>query len=179
VRRLVAAALLAGLASTPPVAAQEATPPTTPPTVLEAATTYLETLYAFDFETLATLLAPDATFYDPTAAPLTGSDTRYAGRDQIVAEFSGAAAKARNGGYEIERQFVSGELAVFTLTYSSELDGNAFGVPGEWVPVRVAGITVIRVVDGLVTEHLDHVDYESMLRQIEEFVAARAPGDGR
>ena len=135
----------------------------------EVAHTYLETLYAFDFEALPELLTEDAVFQDVTATPLAGAALRYNGRDEIVARFATSSSDSRNATFEIRSQFTTGDHVVFNLMYRTELKGEAVGIPGEWVPVAIPAVTVIRVAGGLVSEHLDYVNYDELLRQIAAF----------
>ena len=135
---------------------------------LDAALAYMETLYDFDFEGLADHLAPDAIFRDPTAAVLAGEPLEFLGRDAILESFAAGAADSRNAGFEVLEQFTTSGYVVLTLVYRTELRGEAVGVPTDWIPVRVPAMTVLKVVDGLITEHLDHVDYEELLRQVAE-----------
>ena len=128
---------------------------------------YLNTLYAFEFDQLGAHLAEDATFRDPTAATLVGSPLAYQGRDAIVSGFAAGAADSRNARFEVLHSFASGEYVVFSLIYRTELRGDPIGVPGQWVGVEVSGNTILRVTNGLVSEHVDHVDYEELLRQVE------------
>lgn len=144
---------------------------------VDVALSYLETLYSFDFERLGVLLAPDATFTDVTAAVLGGVPLHAAGRDSILASFEAGASDSRNAGFEIGSQFATGDHVILTLTYKTEIRGEAVGVPGAWVPVQVPAVTVLRVVDGLISEHIDYVDYEEMLNQISNFPRPLDPGD--
>ncbi len=134
--------------------------------MLKTAITYLETLYEFDFDRLERLLSPNAVLRDPTAALIVGETIVYDGRDEVLAGIERSSAQARNGGFEITTSFVSGEYVVLVVTYFSELDGAIADRPGEWIPVRIGGVTIVRVVNGLVVEHLDHVDYSAMLEQV-------------
>ncbi len=132
---------------------------------------YLNTLYDFDFQALGEQLAEDAVFRDPTATPIAGAALFAEGRQEIVAKFSANAAGSRNGGFEVERHFTSGEYVVFTLVYSAEIRGELVGIAGVWIPVRIPAVTVLRVVGSEISEHTDYVDYDALLQQVAAFEA--------
>lgn len=138
--------------------------------VLAAAVTYLETLYASDFDKLERLLAPEAVLRDPTAAQMTGGPVVYEGRARIITGVRSSSAMARGSRFEVRESHASGGYAVLVVTYRSELDGETFDRPGEWIPVEVSGVTVIRVAGDLVVEHIDYVDYAAMQRQVRSFL---------
>ena len=133
---------------------------------LEVAHTYLSTLYAFDFAGLSELLAEAASFSDPTAVLFAGTELSYEGRDAIVAGFEAGAAGSRNASFEVLHEFESGDRAVLTVTYRTELDGSAFGRPGEWIGVQVPAVTVLTITGGQVDEHIDYVNYAVLLQQV-------------
>jgi predicted ester cyclase len=140
------------------------------PSPVEIAESYLNALYAFDFGTLRTLLASDATFADPTGEALAGTEISYRGRDAIISGFEASTSTLRNALFEVSSGFDSGEYVVLNLTYRFDVNGEAFGIPGAWIPVAMPAVTILRIVDGRIQEHLDHADYDEFMRQVEEFV---------
>ena len=126
---------------------------------------YLATLYRYDFEELAALLHPEATFQDRTGSALSGDEWHIAGRAAIVASFRASSAGTR-ASVEIESSFACAAFAVFVVTYRSTFDGALLGgAPGD-VTVVVPAVTVLRIEDGLVREHIDYVSYEDLLAQV-------------
>jgi ketosteroid isomerase-like protein len=134
----------------------------------EIAESYLDALYSFDFGTLRTLLAPDATFRDPTGDALAGTEISYHGRDAVLSQFEASASTLRNARFEMCGGFDSGEYVVLNLIYRFDVYGEAFGFSESWIPVAMPAVTILRIVDGRVQEHLDHADYDELVRQLEE-----------
>lgn len=56
------------------------------------------------------------------------------------------------------------------------MKGDAVGIPGSELEMRIRHILHLRIVDGKVTYHADHVDYAAMMQQIEGKKAALYPG---
>jgi hypothetical protein len=139
------------------------------PSPFEIAESYLNALYAFDFDALQTLLASDATFNDPTGESLAGTEISYLGRDAIISGFEASSAILRDASFEVHGGFDSGEYVVLNLTYRFEVNGEAFGTPGAWIPIAMPAVTILRTINGIVLEHLDHADYDEFMRQVEEF----------
>lgn len=144
--------------------------------VAGAALAYLDALYAFEFDTVGELLSAEAVFEDVTADLVAGAAMRLTGRAAIVAGFRAGAAGTRNSRYEVLHQFDSGNRLMLSLRYHTELDGSAFGAQGRWIPVTVHGLTVIEVSAGSVSRHTDFVDYEAMMKQVEEHLGPGALG---
>ena len=136
---------------------------------------YLSTLYELDFDALAHLVAEDLRFVDGTRRTSDGSIYEERGRQQVLTSFERAAAGTRNPGFEVHRQFESAGFVVLSVTYHAELDGSELGVSDGWFPVVVPGITVISLSDGLVTEHVDYVDYDALQAQVAAESARQQP----
>ena len=139
--------------------------------VEEAALSYLETLYRLEFERLPSLMADGIEFLDPPGIALGADHLSARGREAVIAAFEQGAAGTRNPGFEVHHRFEVGGFVVFTLTYFSEIAGSLVGVDRDWVPVRVPGVTILRMEGGRVVEHRDYVDHDVLRAQIE---AARA-----
>jgi ketosteroid isomerase-like protein len=144
----------------------------------EIAESYLDALYSFDFGTLRTLLASDATFRDPTGDALAGTEISYHGRDAVLSQFEASASTLRNARFEVRSGFDSGEYVVLNLIYRFEVEGEAFGASDAWIPVAVPAVTILRIVDGRIQEHLDHADYDELVRQVEAFGDPTNDSDG-
>ena len=129
---------------------------------------YLDALYAFDFSTLETLLHPDAEFEDPTAVAFAGESWHVEGRDAILDFFRESSAGVIDSGFRVVSEFTTGNFLVLSLEYWTRVEGQALGVPGRRLRVEVAGVTVLRIEGGQVVHHIDHVDYDSLLRQVAE-----------
>ena len=141
------------------------------PSPFEIAESYLDALCALDFVTVRTPLASDATFRDPTGDALAGTEISYRGRDAIISGFEASAPTLRNAGFEVRSGFDSGEYVVLNLIYRFEVNGEAFAGPEARIPVAMPAVTILRIVNGRVQEHLDHGDYDEFMGQVEEFAA--------
>lgn len=145
------------------------------PSPMEIAESYLKALYAFDFETVRSLLAPDATFRDPTGDALAGTEISYRGRDAIISGFEASARTLRDAHFEVRSGFDSGEYVVLNLIYRFEVNSEAFGGAEAWIPVAMPAVTILRIVNGKIQEHLDHGDYDEFMEQVEGFHQSQVP----
>lgn len=143
--------------------AQSATEPTKN---LDIGRHYLDSLYAFDFSELAKLLHPDAIFDDPTAVAFAGEAWHVTGRNAILAFFRQASEGIVDAGFQVLSKFSTGEFVVFYLEYWSDVEGEVLGVPGKIVTIKVLGVTILRIQNGLVIHHTDHVDYDLLHEQV-------------
>jgi ketosteroid isomerase-like protein len=132
---------------------------------LDVGERYLEHLHAFEVDELEKLLAPSASFSDPTAA-LVGGPWKHEGRAAILESVRTTRESTRRSRHRIDSSFSAGEYAVFALTLSTVIDGKPHGIDGD-VELAVAAVTILRVVDGKVVEQLDLVDHGSLLLQID------------
>ena len=134
---------------------------------------YLESLYGFDLDALEQLTAHDVVFHDPTSAVFPGGPWRYEGRGAVLDFFRRSTEGVEEHSFDVERSFTSGELTVLELTYHTRGDGAPLGHPGVSLKLDVPAVTVIRVRDGLVVEHQDFVDYDTLRRQVAQQTARR------
>jgi len=130
----------------------------------DVADAYLTHLYAGELAEARGLLHADAVFEDPTSAPV-GGPWRFEGADAILGFFARSLESASASSFTVERAFTAGEYRVLTLTYTTQGDGEVFGIAGQ-VKGSTDAVTVLRVRDGRVVEHLDLVDYPRLLAEI-------------
>jgi len=145
------------------------------PPPFEIAEPYLDALYSSDSGTGQAFLASDATFRDPTAEGLIGAEVSHHGRDEMLSNFEAWASTFRNASFESHHHFVPGQYVVLDLTYRFEVNGDAFGHPGAWIPIQMAVVTILKIVNGRIQEHLAHADYDEFMRQVEGFRRFRTP----
>ncbi len=134
--------------------------------VLDVATKYLERLYGGQWDLLREVMAEDLHFRDPTSALMPGGPWDIAGRDSVISMFRASSESLTSTGFEVDNAFSSGDYAVFDLFYSTAGPGEVFGAPPGEIEIDIRGVTILRVKDGSVTEHLDHVNYEDLLAQV-------------
>ena len=138
---------------------------------LQLATSYLGALYEADFNRLAELTTDDLLFTDETSAALPGGPWRYEGRDAVFGFFRGSVESVESSSFDIRTSFRSGDQVVLQLEYQSRGDGAPFGAPGTPLELRVEAVTVLELRGGRIAEHHDHVDYESLMAQVQEQIA--------
>jgi hypothetical protein len=131
------------------------------------AESYLDALCEQDFGKLAGLMDPKILFEDPTLSLFSGEGLSIEGRDGTLAHLQRNAKKAAKSAVDVRESFVSGEHVVMRLNYvtkgsqTRELAerGNA------GFRLGTSAVTILRIKQGRVVHHLDHVDYASILRK--------------
>jgi ketosteroid isomerase-like protein len=142
---------------------------TEPPTDIEVGRHYLDALYAFDLPLLEGLLHADAVFEDPTSvAAAPGGAWRFEGRSAVLDFVRQTSASIEDADYQVQAEFSTGKFVVFYIEYSTVFAGELVGVPEEVFSIKVPAVTILRIQNGLVIHHTDHVDYDLMLEQIAE-----------
>ena len=140
---------------------------TQPLNSIEIGRNYLDALYAFDFPELEKLLHPDAVFEDPTSVvAFPGVTWRFIGRSAILDFVRQSSDGIVDADYHVLSEFSTGEFVVFYAEYSTVFEGEALGMPEQVFSVKMPAVTILRIQNGLVIHHTDHVDYDLMLEQI-------------
>lgn len=70
--------------------------------------------------------------------------------------------------YEVLKRFVAGPTVILDLRGRVTVAGEYWGLKSESITLVFDQITVLRIVDGMVSHHVDHVDYAAGMAQIEE-----------
>lgn len=161
----------AALALSGPLSAQEA--PRTDYTAVSAATApvadaYFAAYTARDWDRLEPLLAPDASFQDPTATHVFGG-VLSEGRDAMMQRFRVGYAGITDMTFAIDRRLISGDIAIYEGALNWGLDLG----DGTLVDSVTPMVIVLTVEDGKVVKHRDYVDYAPFLEAVRK---ARAPG---
>lgn len=162
-RLLLCVALTASLAANaeaPPAAATPSEPPSYVASSEAAARVgerYFKAYIAKHWNEVESLLATDGRFTDPTAERVFGP-VILEGKVAVMANFR---ENYRNLELSFERLRVmhSGDFSIFEgeLTWSMKLPRRTLHI--ERMPL----ITVLRVVDGSVVEHIDYADYHRFI----------------
>jgi ketosteroid isomerase-like protein len=112
-----------------------------------------------DWARLEPLLADNGRFADPTAEPLFGK-VEFVGKAAVMHNFRENYASIEHMRFEPDRVFASGTFAVF----EGRLDWTlALPNGGRAVTRAMPFLTILRVADGQVVEHLDYADYRPFL----------------
>ena len=140
---------------------------TEPLSNIEVGRRYLDALYAFDYPELGKLLHADAVFEDPTSVVVSpGVTWRFVGRSAILDFVHQSSNSMVDADYHVLSEFSTGEFVVFYLEYSTVIKGEMLEIPGQVFSVNIPAVTILRIRNGLVIHHADHVDYDLMLEQI-------------
>ncbi|MEM1250138.1 MAG: nuclear transport factor 2 family protein, partial [Acidobacteriota bacterium] len=123
---------------------------------------------AADLSRLTALTTPDLLFIDETSAALPNGPWRFEGRQAVFDFFRSSVEHVVSSGFELQHGFHSGEQVVLQLVYSSQGDAAPFGSPGTRIKLRVPAVTVLQIRNGLVAAHHDHVDYDTLMAQVNE-----------
>lgn len=123
---------------------------------------YVAAMVANDHAAQGALLAPDAVFEDPT--------TTLVGRDAIVAGWGGQ--RIRILGVEEESAFHSGRGTVLMagMTRFEQTFATSAGTDVT-LAFNVRTAIALTVADGLVTRHIDYVDIDGFMAQLQAHIA--------
>ncbi|MBP7080287.1 MAG: nuclear transport factor 2 family protein [Rhodocyclaceae bacterium] len=134
-----------------------------------AADRYFRAYISRDWDQLAPLLADAGGFTDPTAALVFGS-VKHEGKASTLKNFREGYAAITHMEFHQVRAFVSGEHAIYegTLDWTLGLKNGK-----EAVTRGMPFITVLRVVNGRVLEHLDYADYTPFLAAMQAAQAGK------
>lgn len=130
---------------------------------------WVESTESQDWEHMQELLAPDATYDDPTVVHLGQDAIALVGREAIVEFWREASEElsARNIDYEITRCFESGDITVLTMTFSITTSGAYWNINTESINLTGVGITVITNRPEGIVAVVDYVDYAGIQTQLE------------
>ncbi|HED66582.1 MAG TPA: nuclear transport factor 2 family protein [Planctomycetes bacterium] len=131
------------------------------------ASRYLELLSEDRLDALAPLLAETAVYTDPTSERFGGRPRHFQGREAILGHFR--TARSSPSVLRIDESFASGDEVVLWTSYLSTPKTGLLEDPGpphaETTTLRV--LTRVRIENGLVREHVDYVDYDSLLAALD------------
>jgi hypothetical protein len=148
-------------------ATSDDSPPESP--IAETASGYLEAIQAQDWEGMHALLTQDSLYQDFTMEYFDREPVELEGADAIVdfwrtsSEDSGTSSIQ----YEVRKSFVAGPVFVADVWATITVSGEYWDVDEEEVELSATLIVFLRVVDGKVLHHVDHVDYAAALEPIE------------
>ncbi len=136
---------------------------------------YLQAMWSFDYDGMASLLADDALYEDYTAEYFDVEPYVFDGKQEIIGFFRGVNASSSTQSIEpsIRYRFSSGTNVVLLIDVTVEVDGEAWGAPGKRLEGSGLTVTWLRIQNGKVTRHIDFADYETAIRQFEEQGAQR------
>ncbi len=132
---------------------------------------WVESVESQDWARMQELLAPDATYNDPTVVHLDQDAIALVGHEAIV-EFwreSSEELDVRNIDYEITRCFESGGITVLTMTISITMSGAYWNINKESIDLIGDGTTIVTNRPEGIAAVVDYFDYAGIQTQIERF----------
>ncbi len=132
---------------------------------------WVESVESQDWARMTALLAPAATYDDPTVVHFGQDAIALEGREAVVEFFrkSSEEVGARNIDYEITRCFESGGITVLTMTLSIDVSGDYWNINKESINLTGEGTTVVTNRPEGIVAVVDYFDYAGMLTQLERF----------
>lgn len=116
---------------------------------------------------LASLLAPDVRFQDPTAQIFrAGGGQPKQGAEAVLAAMREGFAPVTRFGVEVEKAVFSNHHAIFLGTCTYTIQGAALGIQRESASFEHESVMIIEVLDGKVVTHLDYLDYSTFEDQL-------------
>ncbi|WP_221032501.1 nuclear transport factor 2 family protein [Actomonas aquatica] len=121
---------------------------------------YLAAYTGQHLDELATYYTPESVFDDPTSEGYWRQRFRVTGGEQIVGAMRSGWTLLHGFNFEVEKRITYHDRVVLIGTSHLTLDGAMFGAkPGVDYTVALQAVTILRIVDGKILEHLDHYDY--------------------
>ena len=99
-------------------------------------------------------------------AAFPGVAWRFIGRSAILDFVRQSGNSIVDADYHVLSEFSTREFVVFYIEYSAAFKGEMLGMPDQVFSIEVPAVTILRIQNGLVIHHADHVDYELMLEQM-------------
>ena len=125
------------------------------------ATSYLAALHRDDWQTLGQWLGPGSYYLNFTAEALSGAIERADGGAQMMELFRNARAQSKTLSlkFYVDEYFVAGPNVFLVGTYHVVTRKGTEGVEAETVSFRIPMIVHLRIVEGMVLDHVEYMDY--------------------
>ena len=161
-------------AETPSMSAGEAKRPTLvqDPTLADRAWDYLDALIVEDHERAAPYLTAESRYQDFTIEAFGRDMVDLKGGPAILKYWkeSAQAAGTVEARFDADRHFVAGPNVYFIGVGRVTNLGSSLGLPQKHVQFSFTQISHVRMQDGKVTYHADHVDYADAFEQMKEYM---------
>jgi hypothetical protein len=131
---------------------------------------YLEAVRSSDWERMSSFLAAESHYQDFSMEHFDRPMIDLKGPEAIV-EFwrsSGEGAGTVEIRFDVEERFTAGPNVYLIISSYVRNRGGAWGLPDHEIEARFRQLTHLRIRDGKVLYHADHVDYADAERQVEE-----------
>ena len=149
------------------------------PKLADAAWDYLDALILEDYDRAATYLDGKSRYQD-FSIELFGREIVDLTGDRKILDYWKESASV-SGTVEVrfnaDQHFVAGPNVYFIGTAFVKNLGEAWGVAEEYLDFTFTQISHVRIVDGKVTYHADHVDYVAAYEQLQKHMENAGPID--
>ena len=148
------------------LSAQSSPPPATPAPqakLAETAERYLAAYARWDLDALQVFHSDASTWFDPTSAELGSVAGPFEGAKGIRVGLEQSTRGVRDLRFEFDERFVSADRAVAIGRLHYTLAGATLGPGGKDVTFDLRVVTALRIVDGVVVEHVDYSDFSGWL----------------
>ncbi len=137
-------------------------------TIEEIADIYLSAVREQDWEKMRSLLAVDARYQDFTMEHFGVAGIDLKGPEAIVGFWRDSSADSGTLSirFDFPDRFTAGPHLILRGHSEVEILGSSWELPVEVLETRFPQITHLRIAEGKVTYHSDHVDYATAERQI-------------
>ena len=134
-----------------------------------AAVSYLKLIEAMDWQGMRKRLASDARYVDPTMVHYNRPAIDRTGADAVVAFWRTSSEESGTTliKYAYRNCFETAGFHVVHYDIAVDVSGEYWGINQKQVTIPGQVMSVIRIVDGLVAEHRDYVDYAGADRHVE------------
>ncbi len=134
---------------------------------------WIDVIERQDWEAMATMLSPDATYHDPTMAHYDRPEIELTGPEAITAFWRESSDDSGTSAinYTIVNCFETGPMAVLTLDVAVTVSGEFWGVDRDQITLRGAQVTVLRLDGDKIRAATDLVDYAGVDDQVESLRA--------
>ena len=143
------------------------------PTIEQTAMKYISAYGKWDFDAMKELFADNIHFEDPTGTDAFGQSFVFDGKENVYAFFKNvfkdkfANSRPPYVNFNVEKKFVSGPFVVVNSTFECIIPTSWFKADStETILISVPFTTILKVENGLITEHTDYGDYAKYNQQI-------------
>lgn len=134
---------------------------------------YVAAIEASDVDKMATFMAPDIHYEDPTMAYFGGDPIDLKGRDETVKFWrdSFRDAKVTKMNYTVLDCFVTKPIVMMNLDLRIDVAGDTWGVNKPQIQLGGRHIMRLKLEQGKIVHQVDYVDYDAVSREVAELQA--------
>ena len=155
-----------------------AAPPQLETSVEKISDDYLASIQAQDWERMGSLLSDASRYEDFTMEFFDRPPIQLTGREAIVEFWRTSSEDSGTSSihYDVVRRIVAGPMVILDLRGRVTVSGHYWELERDEITLEFDQISTLRILDGVVVHHVDHVDYADGMRQIDEQRRREASG---